>query len=382
MTLSLASAASIDYSAARMRPRRTGWIALPALFALPFAAGCVATTDTTSSTSTLIGQPIIEIDPAEFLEATPGLLCADLPGAMRSYVVTFIDLGPDEGAPGFPVTLSSSDPTPCSQRVAFTNGVAGHRYNAEIDGYEENASTLRAVCSQQPAYAQCIGTGAAPLGAGLCERDADCFANGCYGRCQPLPKQQLDAGICKTVSENGATVLVNVCQYTTAQGDRHMVHAGTLEPATPRWTSPENSPCGGVQGVGTDYYERVEIGPCAPLETNTSLPPTTTGVRVVPSATLSSLACVADMGTVTKFDILPLDPSLAGMEKKDFACKADAAVLFQQGITAGEGYAFTVNAYEDMPVPTGTATCFATALAGVTVLAKCDPLVPIASSSP
>ena len=369
-----------------MRPRRTGWLVLPALFALPFAAACVGTTDTgTTTSSTLVGQPIIEIDPATFLGATPGLLCADVPGAMRSYVVTFNDLGPldENGDPAWQnqVVLSSSDPTPCSQRVAFTNGVAGHRYTAEIDGYEQDAHSLVAMCSDPPPYAACIGTGKAPLGAGLCETDSDCFAQGCYGRCRPLPKQEKQPdGSCKTVTENGATVPVNVCDYTTAQGDRHMVHVGTYEVVPPRWTTQAHRPCGDVGGVMPSEYERVSIGPCRPLEENPALPPSSTAVRVIPSAALGSLACAADMGSVTAFDVVPQGAALA--EKKDIVCSADAAALYDQGIEPGRDYTFIVNAYEGGPAPTGTATCFATAIAGLTVLAKCDPLVPVAASTP
>jgi len=431
-----------------MRPRRSGGIVLLVPFALyGFAAGCNALTDTSATTTTTSGQPIIEIDPASFLG---GVVCADLPGAMRSYVVTFNDLGPppevDGGpsAPGFPIALPSSEPTPCSQRVAFANGVAGHRYTAEIDGYEQDASALAAACSQKPAYAQCIGnvtTGPlgnglctadkdcvtgnckgkcldaqleveaadgtckpvkdggnvkacvyadcatvktkcvgqpkakAPLGAGACTEDAECFALGCFGQCKKEPLQALSSkGECATVLGAGNQAMqAGVCIYTQVSGDRHMVTVGTAEPVSPRWKTPSSDPCGGVRGILAQELQRISVSPCAPLDGDGT--PSTTGVQVIPSATLGLLACDGDGdGTITKFDVEP-----AGLTPQtNVPCDSGDGALFEQGVVGGKAYVFAVRAYENgQAAPTRQASCFATAKEGVIVLAKCDPLVPI-----
>ncbi|MFT3773050.1 MAG: hypothetical protein QM820_47315 [Minicystis sp.] len=359
-----------------MRLRRSGWLVLPVSLALyVLAAGCDALTDTSTdtSTTTLVGQPIVELDPAEFLDATPDVLCAKVPGAMQSYVVTFFDLGPktDDGLPaaGYPVTLSSSDPTPCSQRVAFTNGVPAHRYVAAVDGYEEDASTLQGVCSQKPAYAQCISVGKAPLGGGLCETDADCFANGCYGRCRALPKQELMGATCQTVIVDSKTVPVNVCDYTAVQGDRHMVKKGSFAPVTPRWTSPENEPCGWVDPPTPAQYERAEIRPCAPLTDSKETSPSVTGIRVIPDE--CAQPDVYPSASIASFTVAPADSGKAGG-----ACKPGKDAVYTQGVEPGKAYVFTVEAQKTGDtMPTLTAKCFATAVKGVTVQAKCDPLV-------
>jgi hypothetical protein len=439
-----------------MRPRRLGGIVLLVPFAVfAVAAGCTALTDTTTSdTSTTEGAPIVEIDPAGFLG---DVLCADVPGAMRSYVVTFVDLGPetDDGstAPGYPVALPSSEPTPCSQRVAFTNGVVGHRYVAEIDGYEEDATTLAAACSQKPDYGQCIAnvvvgaignalcqndadckttTGCqgkckeaqleveaadgtcqpvkdggnvkacvfescsasklkcvgspkakAPLGAGACVKDADCFALGCYGQCKKEPLQVLQAadGTCKTVlGDDNQAMQAGVCIYTPVIGDRHMVKHGTATAVSPRWQTPATEPCGWVNQVTAQAYQRISIGPCAPLVDSGGT--SATGIRVIPSATLDSLACLTatdggTTGTVTAFDVEPADAALT--PSTNIACSSTDGTLYEQGVVGGKEYVFTVKAYEDgQAAPTRQAKCFATAHAGVIVLAKCDPLVAIA----
>lgn len=408
-TLSLASAGSIGYSAARMRVRRSGWFVLTAGLvwlsclagaALPvLGVGCSDVTDTTTDTTTAAaGRPVIEIDPFEFLIVTPGLVCADVPGGMRSYVVTFIDLGPetDDGAPapGYPITLPSSDPTSCSQRVAFINGVIGHRYLADVDGYEEEPTALLGVCSTAPPYATCISLGKAPLGAGTCEDATECVRHGCYGQCIPQPQQKLNDGVCETqytvVDNTRVTVDVNVCVYSPVQGDRHMVHASSYAPATPRWTSPANEPCGWLDPAAPGAYERVPISPCAALLDSKEMTPSATGIRVVPTATLGTLSCLvtdADAGTtgtVTTFDV-ELEKPLGLVLKKDVACKADESVLFEQGVTPGTEYVFKVTAYtgsSTSTTPTAEARCFATAQKGVIVQAKCDPLVEMGASGP
>src|SRR5262245_15602695 len=113
----------------------TGMVAL-----LGLATSCNALTDANGAALILaIGEPTVEFDPAPFLTAgANAVICADLPVAMKSYVVTFTDYGPEyNDSDGFPITLASSPPTPCSQPVRFVGGTTGHRYVADVDGYEE-----------------------------------------------------------------------------------------------------------------------------------------------------------------------------------------------------------------------------------------------------
>jgi hypothetical protein len=98
---------------------------------------------------------LVEISPDAFLDSVP---CLDAPGAMRRYVATVFDVNPtgtassSDGGGGesstdddFALpssTIDSGDgvarPIPCRQGVAFSRIVPGHRYRAEIDGYDRD----------------------------------------------------------------------------------------------------------------------------------------------------------------------------------------------------------------------------------------------------
>ena len=403
-----------------MRPSRLTGIAV--LLGLASSCDALTETDTTSST-TFTGDPSVEIDPATFLKTcdatiTEGscevpVVCAPLTGAMQSYVVTFTDLGPEGGGAGFPITLASSPPTPCSQRVAFTRGLSGHRYVADIDGYEQSAADLVPACSVKPAYSVCADTSSvAPTGNGTCTFDTDCFANGCYGRCVDVAKQLLDTtlGLCVTDGVNPEAI--KVCDYQTAVGDRHMVQPGAWTPVTPRWNTPSARSCGFTNLVPVGVFERISIAPCDPLEDHGG--GAKTGVVVRPRLTLGDLECVhkeevpnpdladagaggaatgtggaggappkppdtilVDVGTVTKLDVIPADPSIPA--QKGLACLTAGDVVFDQGIAPWSEQYFTVFAYDaDHLSPTYSATCVASAVEGVITAAKCVSLTPIA----
>lgn len=391
--------------------RKTGFLVV---LGLGLAPACDALTDTdTSALLTAAGEPIVEIDPATFLKTcVPGtdgdgcpeiaVPCANLPGAMQSYVVTFTDEGPVgyEGA-GFPLILPSSPPTPCSQPVSFNHGITGHRYTAEIDGYEQRPSDIVPACSTRAAYARCADdTAVAPLGNGTCVTDSDCFANGCFGRCAETTRQQFNdtLGVCTNSTTNPGTT--KVCDYEAVPGDRHMVVPGEWTPVRPRWTTRTGTPCGYHNLIPVSAFERVPITPCEPLDDRGG--DVLTGVLVRPAATLGSLACYAEMeipnpdladagadggdagpatitvstGTITKLDVVPVDPKIEA--KKGLACGTVDGVAFTDGIAPGVEYTFNVFGYDKTHLsPTYRASCVATALDGIEVVAKCVPLTPI-----
>lgn len=370
----------------------TGILLLPVI--LVAAAGCESLTESTSTLIVGTGDPVVELDPSEFLKTCapdPGgacfevpVQCAALPGAMQSYVVTFVDQGPltDAGA-GFPLTLPSSPPTPCSQRVGFTNGIAGHRYMAHVDGYEQAAKDIVPACSVKAAYGTCAdGTSVAPLGNGTCTSNSDCYANGCYGRCTSTAKQVFDKTVGVCVTDNTNPGMVNVCDYQQAPGERHMVEPGKWTPVTPRWSTPSGSPCGYQNLVTVSAYERIAISPCEPLEDRGSSAGAVTGIVVKPASTLGPYGCYEGtgstaVGTVTKFDVDP-DETSGIAPKKGIDCKTAGDVTFTQGVAAGQEVYFRVLAYDPAHLtPTLRATCVATAGEGIVVTAKCVPLTPI-----
>lgn len=361
----------------------------------PACADLTGTSSSSTSTSTLIGQPIIEIDPAIFLGTT--ILCADTPGAMRSYVATFIDMGPDTGslapAEGFPVVMPSSPPTPCSQKVSLTNTVPGHRYMAAVDGYEQSAHALSARCSQEAAYARCLGEDAdgteaqAPEGGGVCAQNSDCVQHGCYGFCLEQPVQTwapifdprtgvTKDGCASTQKADGTLVTKPVCYYEPIIGDRHMVDPKTYAPLSPRWTTPE--PCDHDVLTVSQPYQRVEMQRCPALVDSGT--PGAPAIKVEPHAALGTYGCheVTDggaSGTVNEIAVIP-DPT-SGLSAHTVTCSSKKSVTYASGVTGGQSYSFTLHGFEEGQVEhTLEAPCFATAIAGATVVAKCDPLAP------
>jgi hypothetical protein len=258
----------------------------------------------------------------------------------------------------------------------------------DIDGYEQAPSEMVPACSQTPKYAPCFGQGQAPLGAGLCNGDADCFALGCYGQCVTEQKQVLTStasgNICdfpKDANHQPIHEKVDVCIYTPVVGDRHMVLPGTDTGVSPRWTTPKSLPCGWDKPATAVGYTRVEITGCAKLDDHGGS--SVTGIRVtLTDPTLDGLACYAVSpdggitGSVTTYDVTMLGSSLPPVT--DTACAEKQGPLFTQGVVAGAQYKFKLDVHENgQAMPTRTTTCYAVAKDGLIVPATCDPLLPV-----
>ena len=140
-----------DPMATLREPRARRACSALAALALPvLLAGCA---EEEIPIVTISHPTLVQVSPAEFLGSVP---CANAEGAMRRYVATVFDLGraPLEGAEGGasgeeaePFALPSSTvdhggdkatPIPCAQNVGFSRIVDGHRYYAEIDGYDRD----------------------------------------------------------------------------------------------------------------------------------------------------------------------------------------------------------------------------------------------------
>lgn len=80
---------------------------------------------------------MVAVSPENFLGE---VACADRPGAMRTYVATLIDVSDDLVDAGSAVkkfALPSSKPLTCTHPVGFGRVVTGHRYIADVEGYEQ-----------------------------------------------------------------------------------------------------------------------------------------------------------------------------------------------------------------------------------------------------
>lgn len=106
------------------------------------AAGlvCLGAACASDASTGVVGSSPTEIvvEPEAFLH---GAVCGPTDGSMRSYVVTLLAF--DDANDTTPFTLPSSRPLPCSVTFAMRDlVVAGQRYSARIDGYEQDAASL------------------------------------------------------------------------------------------------------------------------------------------------------------------------------------------------------------------------------------------------
>lgn len=149
----------------------------------------------------------------------------------------------------------------------------------------------------------------------------------------------------------------------SGSGSRHMLRADNGQPIKPRWTTS----CNRVTAASgkTMFVEK-----CNPLTGDST--PGPTAIRVDPSAALGGLACAAQGGQVTSFDITPADPALPAA--LGLACGGTSA-SYDKGLTPGQTYTFHVGAHAEKggPIVWG-AQCSAIPQEGFTVPAVCDPL--------
>jgi hypothetical protein len=112
----------------------------------------------TPTTTTAVARPqLVAVDPDDFLGDIPciptpvkvdagdaAVIDPDDPDAARSYVATLFDVTPDidGGVPDPGTPLASSPPTTCTQPVTFSFVVAGRRYLAEVDAYDQKPTEL------------------------------------------------------------------------------------------------------------------------------------------------------------------------------------------------------------------------------------------------
>ncbi len=217
------------------------------------------------------------------------------------------------------VELASSPPIPCSQPMSFRYVLDGHSYTVAIDGYDVPASAL----------VPCGGSGS--------------------GSRYMVPAPGIPNSTC-------ADTLV----------------AGTV-PVPPRF----QTRCGDI--ASTPRLNEEVVATCdVPLaDSGTSAP---TGITIDPRASLGSLACVADGGTITRFDIKADDPGQTnhlGLDCATFATLDPQTFSYTKNLIPGATYTFHLGAHAaNEPSSAGplyTAECSVVARAGFTVPAVCGP---------
>jgi hypothetical protein len=278
--------------------------------ALAIAASFVAGCEEEEVPVVRIYHPtLVQVSPVEFLGGVP---CVEAPGAMRSYVATVYDTGPDapdgeggsDGASEFALPSSTvahgdvdgdgkpdATPTPCTQSVGFSRIIQGHRYWAKIEGYDRD----------------------------------DLVA--------------------------------------LAPGTSILYDPATSERVEPRWisTCSKQNPIIAYSGVART------IGTCTPLDD--ASPGTESLIEVSLDGALDGLECGNEPGTVERFDVVP--PGEATL-----SASCGDSVTFGAPAGAGTTFEFPLRAFEaSASEPSWGTTCVARVLAGVTTTATCLPLV-------
>jgi hypothetical protein len=258
---------------------------------------------------------LVDVRPEEFLGSVP---CLDAPGAMRRYVATVYDLGPEledgdmesecggaggaggagaDDDKGFALPSSTirrgaeeATPIPCTQRVGFSRIVVGHRYWAEIDGYDRD--------------------------------DLVALAPGARVLYDPL----------------------------------------TSERVPPRWTT-SCARCDPVTGLGSIVRT---VDSCEPLVD--AMPMTESSVVVSVDGALDELVCGSEPGEVERFEVTPPGGTTVGA-----LCGETVSLT---GLDVGGTVTFPLRAFEaGATEPTWGSTCVADVVVGVTTTATCLPLV-------
>jgi hypothetical protein len=301
-------------------------------------AGC----DDATTPSTAVYYTSIFADPQTF---KGNLTCGPYKGAMRSVVMTLIDVSAD-GAdvdPKARFVLPSTPPTGCNSLVSYGAVVPGHVYVAELDVYDRPA---------------CSSPGAPPDG---------CIAALALGsRIMLSGPSSVDDGV--SVAPSGTLHVVEPT-WTTTCGD----------PALRKfengyWVAPVSDGGALLPGAPTEAVSlfQVPLSGCNPIESDTS----TGGVEVTIANLTGALTCGTSTpdesaGRVARIEV-SRDADTTGVIES--ATCLERSVTFE-GLAAKSKQSFHVLAFESgLASPTWGTTCQAVPPPGVVVEAACQPL--------
>ena len=277
-------------------------------------AACCACTSSGSGSS-YSTPTLVTVSPAAFGR---GVLCAGLPGAWKSYVATLTDVTfPDK-----PFVLASSNPTPCTMPVSFSWVVPGHKYIADIDGYEQDGLVSFGGYSSGSRH--------------VVDQAGE----------EVVPRWKTSCGKSFRGGEHDAGADADSAESPGGDVDDDVV----LNPTT------------------SYRQSNVIVAGCAPLSEMVS-GDTETGLVVDLSTVRGALSCGTEPGQVASYRVVPAEPSLVAV---DAAC--DESLIFSP-VESGKVYRFFVEAYESGSVgPRWATTCERRPASGVVLPASCDLL--------
>ncbi|WP_437627446.1 hypothetical protein [Sorangium sp. So ce1151] len=153
-------------------------------------------------------------------------------------------------------------------------------------------------------------------------------------------------------------------------GSRHMLLDG--DPVAPRWTwaCPGPEAAEDADKLVAKTGVNVVVQGCAPLAGPAD--PASSAIVLDPASALGALRCEADDGAIASFDVVPQDSALAPV--LGVACPPEEPVVYDLGAAPAPAYFFRLEAKDAAGELLFGSSCFATASAGITVTATCDPL--------
>lgn len=203
---------------------------------------------------------------------------------------------------------------------------------------------------------------------------------------EPCVSESVDAA--PTGGQLRGQVKACTCNYTVTEGARQMIpldQPTATTPLAPRWQTPPDEPCGEGDPPTAVEFATIPVTGCAPLVDHGGAA-TVTVIQVIPAAALSGSTCALtgfDGGTitVTGFNVVPaaatMLPSklLTPCEAPDAGSATDVASY--PDVVPSRTYQFTIQALGESAQVVASSQCFATPVAGFTVTAMCDPLIPV-----
>jgi len=299
------------------------WLkASPAIVLVGLSVACSSSSGSSSEPS----PTLVTVAPSTFGQ---GVVCGEFPGAWKTYVATLTDVT----EPAKPITLASSNPVPCTMPVSFAWVIPGHKYTAQIDGYDR--SDLESIGVPSSGNPQMVDR---------------------VTREEVEPRWATQCGVAKTI-ETDAGVTTDADTEAGADADTEAGDAAEAEAGT-------NTP-----GPTTAVLQtNVLVQYCNNLHED--LPSgDDTGILLDLTAVHGDLTCGEQPGDIDRLKVIPEDPSLS-LENGTCDEKFTFAPLEED-----RTYRFRVEGFNATGATAKwAATCEGHTKKGITLPASCDTL--------
>ena len=322
------------------------WLkASPAIVLVGLSVACSSSSGSSSEPS----PTLVTVAPSTFGQ---GVVCGEFPGAWKTYVATLTDVT----EPAKPITLASSNPVPCTMPVSFAWVIPGHKYTAQIDGYDR--SDLESIGVPSSGNPQMVDR---------------------VTREEVEPRWTTKCGVAKTI-ETDAGVPTDADTEAGADADTEAGADADTEAGADADTEAGDAGAEAEAGTNTPgpttavLQTNVLVQSCNALE---ELLPSgeKTGILLDLTAVRGDLVCGDQPGDIARLKVIPEDPTLS-IESPE----CDGNHTFDEDVEGNpleedRTYRFRVEGFEATGATAKwAATCEGHTKKGITLPASCDTL--------